>query len=225
MKKLLIFLGLLLLLISPFVVYGSWVFTGGTVAGCTASTPGNDNDEIGHITVGASSTTLSSQRMYAWLYAADCTGDLGTAYVYASSSSASDTKIVVYSTTDTDTESPPTNGTRIGYTGGITMGTVAGWVSGAMSSGSVVAGTKYWLAIDLDANSNTTLFHDSSGISRHYVVLGGDNSDYTTPPATIPLAGGCIAAGNPWQCCTGEGTGCGWSSIEARSMSIFVGIE
>ena len=37
MKKLLIFLGLLLLLISPFVVYGSWVFTGGTVAGCSYS--------------------------------------------------------------------------------------------------------------------------------------------------------------------------------------------
>ena len=35
MKKLLIFLGLLLLLISPFVAYGSWVFTGGAGLTCT----------------------------------------------------------------------------------------------------------------------------------------------------------------------------------------------
>ena len=195
-------------------------------AGCTASTPGNDNSEIGYITVGASSTALTGSRMYAWLYAADCTGDLGTAYVYLSNAAGSgDVKVAVYSTTDTDTESIPTNGTRIGYTGEIAMDAVAGWDNGAMSGGSVVATTKYWLAVFTPNETGDTLYHDSSGRERHYVQLEPTGGDYTSIPATIPLAGGCTADDTPWTCCTGEGTGCTWSSLAAREMSVFVGIQ
>ena len=145
----------LIIIISLFIfLYPAWLYRdvnalvimGGYygAAGCTPSTPGNDNDEIGMVAVGASVTTMTPYRLYAWLYEPDCSGDLGTAYIYSDETGGSGAnKILIFSTTDTNTESVPTNGTTIGSSGAIASDAVAGWDSGAMSGGSVTTGTKY----------------------------------------------------------------------------------
>jgi hypothetical protein len=191
---------------------------------CTASTPGNDNDEIGYMTIGADNATHSNNRFYCWLRQADCTGSLGTAYIYARSTSGDRyQKLLVASTTDTDPSASPTNGTVIGYTAEITTDTSAGWDSTAMSGGSVTQSEYYWVCIATpNSASISNFYYDAGGPQRHYVSSAGD---YDTLPATLPVSSDCVGTDDPFGCCTGAGTGCSWTATADRNTSLFVGIE
>lgn len=193
---------------------------GGAAVACTASTPGTDNSEIGTVNAGGSHAVHSTNRMYCELYQADCTGTLGTAYMYGSTAISGVAKVSVYSTTDTTSSSTPTVGTRVGYSGEITFGASAAWVNSATGGGSVTANGYYWLCFHTSAVAPDLYY--TTGLSRWYIAITGA---YDTPPAALPVAGDCTASKTPYSCCTGEGTGCTWTETANAKSSIFVGIQ
>jgi hypothetical protein len=190
---------------------------------CTASTPGNDNDEIGYMTIGGTNAAHTGNRFYCWLYQAGCSDSLNDAYIYARSATGDRyQKILVASTTDTNPSTAPTNGTVIGYTAEITTDTSEGWDSGAMSGGSVTSGNYYWVCIATpNSASISNFYYDAGGPDRHYVTSAGD---YDTLPATLPISADCVDVDDPYGCCTGSGAGCSWTTTADRNTSLFVGI-
>jgi hypothetical protein len=221
MKKILIASLAILLISSAIEAYALsaavQAVCGANGTSCTASTPETDNSEIGTITAGGSSASIGTARMYCMLYQADCTGTLGTAYLYGLSNAA---KISVYSTTDTDHASTPTVGTLVGYSGAISFGGEAGWVNSATNGGSVTSGNYYWLCIHTTTTSPT--FYYTTGLNRWYIDITGV---YTTPPSALPVAGDCTGSKTPYSCCTDVDTGCTWTGLADRKMSGFVGIQ
>ena len=222
-KTLLILLALSLCL----PVYGATVSgrpCPGGAAACTPSTPGNDNSELGYMTEGGTSTAVSNEVIYCQMFSADCSGTLGTAYIYTIANVGSGTsKIGVFSTSDSNDANPPTNGTLVGYTGVINSDDSAGWDSGAMSGGSVTSSAKYWLCLFTNSNIGYRIkrYYDA-GLTRHAKTVSGV---YATIPATLPTASTCTASETPYSCCTGEGTGCEWATTANQKTSIFVGIQ
>lgn len=175
----------------------------GGAAGCTPSTPGNDNSELGYLTVGSTeSVAASTRKIYCMLHTADCSGTLGTAYFFHRTQ-GSKHKIAVYSTTDTVHSTAPTNGTRLGYTSEITAGADDDWYSAAMSGGTVTQGSKYWLCYLTPTLDGGIAGKHDTGLDRHSIDWG--TGEYTTPPASLPTSG--------------------WATVADRKMSIFIGIQ
>ena len=214
---------LILLLAVPVYADMNGYVAGGSAAaaGCTASTPGNDNSEIGYITVGSSSAATLIDRMYCYLYPADCSGSLGTGYVYGSHATAGYGKISAFSTTDTVDTDPPTNGTLIGGTAELSFDSTPAYKSGALSGGTVIATTNYWMCFQTKNGSAPTLVYDA-GKTRHSLNVTGQ---YTTLPTSLPVVADCVGSGDPYSCCTGAGTGCTWTSTADRKNSVFIGIQ
>lgn len=203
---------------------GPMLGAGGSAAVCTESTPSVDNSEIGYLSVGAASANGTVGRMYCSLYAADCTGTLGTANIYISDAGVVlNTKISVYSTTDTSSSSAPTNGALVGASSAIGSNgnSTPMWKSSVTSGGSVTSASKYWLCYHTDDAGSPAFYYDS-GLNRYYTTVDGA---YTTPPSTLPAAAVCVGSGDPYSCCTGSGAGCTWTSAANRQVSVFVGIK
>jgi hypothetical protein len=186
-------------------------------AGCTPSTPTVDNSEIGYVNVGGGNAPASDGRLYCLLATADCSGTLGTAYIYGSGATGA-LKALLFSTTDTS--GTPTNGTLISSTAEIGFAAGAGWSSAATTGGSVTATTKYWLCYHVRV---APALYYTTGVGRYSVDL---TDPYATPPNKIPVAADCTASTVPYSCCSGAGTGCTWAGPTAdRKMSFFVGIQ
>lgn len=180
-------------------------YVAGTVkaASCTASVPGSDNSELGYLSVGGSNTASAiGGKIYCMLFTADCSGTLGTAYFY-NRSTGTKNKVAAYSTTDTVHSTPPTNGTRLGYTSEITAGADDDWYSAAMSGGTVTQGNKYWLCYLTPAKDGGVGGNNDAGVDRHGIDYAV--GEYTTPPSTLPSSG--------------------WGTTTDRKMSVFIGIQ
>jgi len=218
---------LLIILLLPAFAYAGGAMglmmaaSGGATAGCTPSTPGNDYSEIGYLTVGSSNAATLIDRIYCFLYVPDCSGSLGTGYLYGSDDTTALAKISAFSTTDTDPDIAPTNGSRIGYTAELSFDSTPAWQSAAMSGGSVVTTASYWICAQTKNGNAPTLYYDAGKV-RHSLNVTGQ---YTTPPALLPVAGDCVGSADPYSCCTGAGTGCTWSTTADRMNSVFIGID
>jgi hypothetical protein len=180
MKTLILIIITLLLAIPCLAGSGSVAITlsgtAGAAGGCSESTNevGNRNQEtnVGGINPGEAFASRAQ---------ADCTGTLGTAYVYHGDTVASEVKICVYN--DAGTASAlDTSDTLVGCTAAMSIDTSTGWKTGAINAGSVTSGNYYWVIILTNSALGTfaPVYSSSPSLSWWHIDW---TSNFATPPA------------------------------------------
>ncbi len=152
--------------------------------GCTASTGGVDNDEIGLTSAEANNLTLNKGSTHLYLLAADCTGTLEIGYIRHRSTDESDAKIAIY--LDDGDNVPDAGDTLVGSaSGAITSSGNGVWATDSSTlGGNVTQGVEYFLVIYVDAEAaNNWKGYYRGGAATVWRELGAD--DYDAPPATL----------------------------------------
>jgi len=186
MKKLILSILLVLCMCFQASAFNPLVVCGGGVAaeagGCSEAE--NEINSARDTTYG-SSFTQNANVNYTYLFTADCTGSLGTAYIYTDDGSGTaNAKVCVYAEGDADT-TPDTADTGVdggsaACTGAISEAGGVGWKSGAFSTGTVTEGSSYWITIMVaDSGWNHTLSDTATVWYRE------DAAYYGTPPDNI----------------------------------------
>ena len=184
--------------ICPAIIGGAGEGEGSS---CTASTPGNDNDEVGDLTIETNNVSISKGASYCFLRTADCSGTLAVGYVYNGNGDDSDSKIGVFA--DDGDSTPDSGDSSIGTSGGINSASIEWATDSSTIGGSVSSGSSYWVCIFVDDSAANNWRAKGAGSTTVYYINGSGH--YDTPPSDL----------------TGS-----WSTLATTGdLSAFVGIE
>jgi hypothetical protein len=165
---------------SPAILGGSG--GGPAAAGCNPAT-----NEVGNRATELTSQSCAADIAMCFLSAADCSGDLDTAYVYGSAASGNaSVKVCVYSS---DGGNPGSGDLKIGCSGGIAESGGVGWKSGVMDGGSVIASSSYWVCLFVSTTEAWSAVRNSTGTLWYKATSGA----YDTPPANLSSVTNSIA--------------------------------
>lgn len=143
---------------------------------CEAAT-----DYVGTKDVSGSTISVNAAVSQCFLFTASCSGTLTNGYIRHTSTSAYSAKVCVYSY---DTDAPDVGDEKLGCSGNITGTTANNWDTAAMSGGTVVKDSTYWVCLFIDDDSANALDidRDASSITYYYHSAA---DDYDSEPATL----------------------------------------
>lgn len=137
-------------------------------------------------TVDATAYSLGAGLSLCFQATADCSGSLGTAYLYHDSNTkVPEAKVCVYTEGDADAvadaDDVGVNSGAATCSASIATGATGGWKTGAFSTGTVTTGQTYWLCVFVSSTDAWDTFRAGTG-TIYYTTLG---DLYSTPPANL----------------------------------------
>jgi hypothetical protein len=179
--------------------------SGSSTAGGTCDA--NTNEAGDRVDTYDNTNNIGSGEMDCMLYAADCTGNFGTAKLYHLAS-LDDCKMCVYNSADDATEhNPAAHDTLVGCSAATALQSGdTGWQSLTTKIAQASDSTKYyWVCIIGGTNGCSVRYESSAGVGtkKLYYDVG---FTYASPPANL----------------AGDGA---WVEVADREMSFYVEIE
>ena len=123
------------------------------------------SDQVGVRATGASNATIAPQYMYCNLATADCSGDLGYAYLYHSGTNDDDAYVCIYTY---DSDPPDVGDKKYKCTALMDASSSQGWIkSAAKLTGTVNNGTTYFVCV-LGGTKAWQYAYDGGAVTLYY---------------------------------------------------------